>query len=80
MAAYLSGKLRQQGVEVIVPSFQPKLFGPRVLKRLLNLFYSVVFIVCEIRRFKPDIAHYFLPEAYLLGGVLSLLLVHGVEL
>lgn len=67
----LAGKLREQGVEVIVPNFQLKLFGLKALKKLLNLFYSVVLVVCEIRRFKPDVAHYFLPEAYMLGGFLS---------
>ncbi len=67
----LVDKLREQGVEVIVPSFQFKLFNVKFLKRFLNLLYSVVFIVCEMRRFKPDVAHYFLPEAYMLGGFLS---------
>ena len=67
----LVGMLREQGVEVIVPRFQPKLFKFKLLQRFLNLIYSVVFIVCEIRRFKPDVAHYFLPEAYMLGGFLS---------
>ena len=67
----LVSKLREQGVEVSVPNFPTKNVGIKVLRKILNIFYSVAFIIRETREFRPHVAHYFLPEAYLLGGLLS---------
>ena len=67
----LAERLREQGVEVSVPNFPTKFVSIRVINKILNLFYSAAFIVRETRDFQPDVAHYFLPEAYLLGGFLS---------
>ena len=67
----LAERLREQGVEVSVPNFPNKIVSIRAINKILNLFYSAAFIVRETRDFQPDVAHYFLPEAYLLGGFLS---------
>jgi len=71
----LANVLEEYGVEVRIPTIAP-VFGLRkmpTLAKIQNIISSVYFLIKELRSFKPDIAHYFLPEAYILGGYLSLI-------
>lgn len=53
----LDTALRRKGVEVVCP------------KERLNHWTSFVWTLVQIAKTKPDIVHFFLPEAYIVGGL-----------
>lgn len=58
-------RLEAQGVEVIAP--------PVMRSRLLSRVLSAIKLCTLMLTTKPDITHFFLPEAYLLGGLCALI-------
>jgi len=69
----LARVLEENGVEVCFPHPLRKPTKFWSFTRFVSIVTSVNFLIKELRRFKPDVAHYFLPEAYILGGFLSLI-------
>ena len=67
----LASNLEDQGVEVSFPKSSVEPSKTSRLKRLVNVVSAMRFLIQEFRSYKPDIVHYFLPEAYILGGFLS---------
>lgn len=63
----LSDRLAMAGVTVISPPARP---GRRILRALRAAFS----LASTIRRFRPEIIHFFLPESYLVGAPLALAL------
>ncbi len=61
----LEPKFRAAGITVISPS--------RILPRPLHLFPALVLLLKNLLRDRPDIVHFFLPEAYIIGGLAALL-------
>jgi glycosyltransferase involved in cell wall biosynthesis len=47
--------------------------GTRSTNTITNLVFNFTKLIHTINKIKPDITHYFLPEAYLVGGICSLL-------
>jgi len=70
----LAHSLESQGVEVKFPKMSMETGKISTVKRLAKVLVSISFLVRELHSYKPDVAHYFLPEAYILGGFLSLIL------
>lgn len=69
----LSKVLEQEGIEVSTPYFSKFVLDlPVVLKKVIMLFVMAVAFVRRIMTKRPEIVHFFLPESYLVGGVLSL--------
>ncbi len=67
---YLAPKVRAAGIEVISPplsSFVRRF--PSVIRPFFSIPLASIFLWSTIHRHRPDIVHYFLPAAYLLGGV-----------
>lgn len=61
------------GVEVIGPPLAAALAGrPRTLRRTLLLPLTTLRLVQLLRRRRPAVVHFFLPEAYLVGGLCAL--------
>ena len=78
MVGVISGRgemataLEGQGVTVVTPPLAERLrTWPKVLRRALLMPLSVVSLAVLIRRTRPDIVHFFLPEAYLIGGLVT---------
>ncbi len=61
----LTERMREAGVSVFGP--------PGRLPRYVNLIVSAFCLVQVLRKLRPEIIHFFLPEAYLVGGIVSLL-------
>ncbi|NNE82642.1 MAG: glycosyltransferase [Alphaproteobacteria bacterium] len=68
-AGPLDEELRQQGISVV--------YATTARKRLLSLVGSFFGTMKYLRRERPDIVHFFLPEAYFIGGLCSVLLGQG---
>lgn len=68
-AGSLDEELRQQGIPVV--------YATTAQKRLLSLVGSFFGIMKFLRRERPDIVHFFLPEAYFIGGICGVLLGQG---
>ena len=67
----LAEVLKSKGVEVRSPDFSEKSYlGPK-FGRMTTIILAIGFLARELLSYKPDVAHYFLPEAYILGGLLS---------
>ncbi len=69
---YLAPKVRAAGIEVLAPplsSFVRRF--PSVIRPLFSIPLAAIFLWWTIHQQRPDIVHYFLPAAYLLGGVCS---------
>jgi len=62
---YFAGPIREAGITVHEPAYERvPLFAP---------IYNCIEILRILYTWKPDIIHFFLPKAYLLGGLTSLL-------
>ena len=59
----LAGRLRKAGIEVITP---------RPCPRPLKLFLCAFHLWAQLLKRRIAVVHFFLPEAYLVGGVASL--------
>ena len=59
----LEQKFEELGIEVLVPRHR----GSRVI----GIFKTMFHLIRTLWEKKPKIVHYFLPEAYLIGGVCS---------
>ena len=60
----LTERMRAAGVSVFGP--------PGRLPRYVNLIVSAFCLVKALWKLRPDIIHFFLPEAYIVGGLVSL--------
>lgn len=70
---YLAPKVRAAGIEVFSPPLSSFVrHFPSVLRPFFSIPLASLFLWWTIHRQRPDIVHYFLPAAYLLGGVCSL--------
>lgn len=70
----LAGQLSDCGVKIISPFFIDYILQLwRPFKIPLLVFSSALKFVFTLWRFKPNFVHFFLPHAYIFGGVLSLL-------
>ena len=67
----LAEVLRSKGVEVKCPGFSKQSYERLKFSRVTTLILAIGFLAREFLSYKPDVAHYFLPEAYILGGLLS---------
>ncbi len=68
----LATLLDEAGIEVVEPVFAPAFRKlPSWVRRVLLLISAPSFLLLLLRR-RPDFVHFFLPEAYLLGGICSL--------
>jgi glycosyltransferase involved in cell wall biosynthesis len=66
----LAKPLRDGGVQVVSLGWGEPIHGNRALpQRLLRLAMVSVGLVRAMRRLKPTITHFFLPEAYIVGAV-----------
>lgn len=70
----LAEVLRSKGVEVKCPDFSKQSYGRLKFSRVTTVILAIGFLAREFLSYKPDVAHYFLPEAYILGGLLSTVL------
>lgn len=70
--AVLDQGLRDAGV----PVFNTKALRPSPLRQLA----ACIAIGRQIRSWRPDIVHFFLPEAYILGGLTAWLVRHPVRI
>ncbi len=69
----LSEILEEDDISIIAPSFPNVFFMfPTVVKKVLMLTWASSLFVRTLVNIKPDIIHFFLPESYLIGGLLSL--------
>lgn len=68
----LAEVLESKGVEVRFPDFSRKSYMGPTFSRVVTVISAIGFLAREFLSYKPDIAHYFLPEAYILGGALSI--------
>ncbi|NKB49957.1 MAG: glycosyltransferase [Alphaproteobacteria bacterium] len=70
----LAPLLEQQGIRVIAPPLSLLTRRlPRNVRRLVSLPLSFAGLLFALLRNRPRIVHFFLPAAYLLGGLTSLL-------
>ena len=67
----LAEVLRSKGVEVKCPGFSKQSYERLKFSRVTTVILAIGFLAREFLSYKPDVAHYFLPEAYILGGLLS---------
>jgi len=69
---HLAPLAKEQGIEVVAPPLSSKI---RTLPPSLRPFFSIpltsFYLWWTINRHQPVIVHYFLPAAYLLGGICS---------
>lgn len=76
----LAADLQLSGVEVIAPPLAGVLRGlPQFLRRLILVPLSATALWWLLVRRRFDVVHYFLPSAYLLGGMISLLAPLGAR-
>ena len=68
----LAEVLKSKGVEVRFPDFSKKSYVSPKFSRVTTVILAIGFLAREFLSYKPDVAHYFLPEAYILGGLLSI--------
>jgi glycosyltransferase involved in cell wall biosynthesis len=68
--------LEVAGIQVLEPATSPKLKNFRPIRAIV----ASVWLYRTLRRMRPDIVHMFLPEAYLIGGPISVLLDTPVRL
>ena len=68
----LAEVLKSKGIEVRFPDFSKKSYVSPKFSRVTTIILAIGFLAREFLSYKPDIAHYFLPEAYILGGLLSI--------
>src|SRR5262249_52915378 len=68
----LADRLEAAGVEVIVPPHAGQATGRSAVQRVTRIARALVSLARCYRRWRPDVVHFFLPEAYLAGGLLSL--------
>ena len=77
----LATVLQEAGVEVIEPIFAPILRKlPTLFRKPLLLLSSVPSYCFLMLKLRPSVVHFFLPEAYLLGGLCSLVLGKRVRI
>lgn len=77
----LAPLLEAAGVKVIEPYFGSFLRGlPSLLRKPLLLLFSIPSYVLLLLRLRPTIIHFFLPEAYLFGGLCSLVLGRRIRI
>jgi glycosyltransferase involved in cell wall biosynthesis len=63
--------LEEEGIKII----EPIKSSNKILEcKLIKPFYSALKLYSELRHFRPDIIHFFLPQSYLVGGFISLLI------
>jgi glycosyltransferase involved in cell wall biosynthesis len=69
----LAPELEAKGITVVAPPFAENFrrFPPWVRKTVLLLLSAARLWILMLQQ-RPDVVHFFLPEAYLLGGMLSL--------
>lgn len=68
----LEAQTQKAGIKIIGPSFGSDKQQPNRLTRLFMLMLSVPWLFFHLLFRRPQIVHFFLPEAYLVGGILSL--------
>jgi glycosyltransferase involved in cell wall biosynthesis len=68
----LADRLEAAGVEVIVPSGAGPAAGRSTARRAARVVRALVSLAQCYRRWRPDVVHFFLPEAYIAGGLLAL--------
>ncbi len=69
----LAASLELAGVAVVEPLFANSLQGfPGFLRKPILLFMSPLTLCVLLLRLRPSVIHFFLPHAYLLGGICSL--------
>jgi glycosyltransferase involved in cell wall biosynthesis len=64
----LEKEFEDKNIKVLKPKFQ--------LKPPFHIFVSAPELINQIKSFSPDIIHFFLPEAYVIGGMCANLLNH----
>jgi len=70
----LASVLEEAGVRIISPPFAALLHSwPRVFGRPLLMMCSALRLFALMRTYRPDIVHFFLPQAYVFGGIINLL-------
>ncbi|MBR0896489.1 glycosyltransferase [Bradyrhizobium tropiciagri] len=69
----LADGLEAAGFEVIVRPAVPRSGGRSRIRTLARLAETVLWLCRVMRRFRPAIAHFFLPGAYILGAPASIL-------
>jgi glycosyltransferase involved in cell wall biosynthesis len=62
------GKLEPEFVAAGLPVFSPAHHS----RRWIGLLKTSIHLIRTLHQLRPDIVHYFLPEAYLLGGICAL--------
>ena len=77
----LAPVLESAGIEVIEPCCATRLRKlPKILHKPLLLLSSIPSFCYQVLRLRPRIIHFFLPEAYLLGGLCSLILGRRIRI
>ncbi|MFA7398952.1 MAG: glycosyltransferase, partial [Sideroxydans sp.] len=77
----LASVLEDAGIEVVEPCCAALLRKlPKFLQKHLLLSSSIPSFCYLVLRHRPAIIHFFLPEAYLLGGLSSLLLGRRIRI
>jgi len=77
----LASVLEDAGIEVVEPCCASFLRGlPKFLQKPLLLSSSIPSFCYQVLLRRPSIIHFFLPEAYLLGGLSSLLLGRRIRI
>jgi glycosyltransferase involved in cell wall biosynthesis len=70
----LAPRLEEVGIRVICPPFADKLRAlPKFIGHPILLLLSSLSLILTTIRLKPATVHFFLPEAYLVGGIVSYL-------
>jgi glycosyltransferase involved in cell wall biosynthesis len=68
----LAGRLEAAGVEVIVPPGAGPSAGRSPAQRSARAARALISLARYYRRWRPDVVHFFLPEAYIVGALLAL--------
>lgn len=69
----LAPKLEAAGIEIVAPPFAEAFRRvPPLVRKPALLILSIARLWLLMLRHRADIVHFFLPEAYLLGGIISL--------
>ena len=69
----LSEELEAKGIPIKAPAYrkQTKKF-PAIISRPLLAIITFITLWIHIKRINPDVIHFFLPHAYIIGGICSL--------
>lgn len=69
----LAPQLEQAGIKVVEPLYAVFIQRlPALVRKLVLLPLTLLSLYCLLLRSRPSVVHFFLPEAYLIGGICSI--------